>query len=590
MVDLVVNTKYYAAPMRKKYITVPLLFFILLVTLHLMGRDMTTPLFSPGTLRSYYFYSDTIDSFKHRKLLEHHYRLSVKNNSPADLENLTHHYHRDVLHQTVSRDLLPLPPPLFSPLCVRYLSYNPSLGSYKVSVVISYHDELPVLLFRTLAILIHRTSPSLLHEVVLVDDASSGDPLEKEILAFSAAHGVKIVYFRSSIKLGITRARRKGIELTSGNAVAILDSHMEVGYVWLEPLLDIISTRPGAVAAPCTKMISEANYPDAMNPQYPHTVTLLFGMGTLCFDTNLPPHLKDYTSHYQSPGLAGGALLARRDTLLRFYPVFSPASGWGVENSRLSIRAWLCGDGVFMSCCSQVVHPNGNDPQMTRYFDVDMNLYNSLLVESTAEIINFISDPVAREKCALKVTKDTDMLYKMSQEIRSKFDPEAQECQSFAEYVEQIHPHSMFDLSDSAHVGEIQSVKHPWLCVENFIKPDNSGIISYPCRKLLLIYDHQVMGINRNGAIRTTYNDCWTFSFSKVEIKRCLTNHGLEALTDKAQIFSFRDGHIKHLGSSQCLALKTGFIKGSEYPELIFTECESDSDLQKWQVKAARWL
>ena len=575
-----------------------MLFFFLLLIFFLLFHcnHVISPTFSshpPLLLTSDYLYSDTVSSFKYRRQLEYQYRRQLHNTSTPQVGALSELYHRDVALQTRSRDLLPPAPPLFSPLCVRYLQLPSPPPATPVSVVISYHDELPVLLMRTLTVLVHRTPPSLLHEVVLVDDASSGDSLEREITAFSEAHDVRIRYFRSHSKMGITGARRKGVELSSGEVVAILDSHMEVSMMWVEPLLDVISNRPGAVAVPCIRMIFESNYSAALQPQYPHTVYLNFGLGTLCFDTTLPDDLPEYTHHYRSPGLAGGALLARRETLIRLYPRSSLSTGWGVENSRLAVRAWLCGDGVFMSCCSQVVHPNGNDPQLTRYFDKDSNLFNTLLLESTAEILNFIPDTAQREKWALRVVKDPEELFNKSRVMREEFNPVTEQCGSYAEYVDQVHPHSVFDLSDSVNVGQVQSVLHPWLCVEHFSKANSSGIMTSPCRKVLFIHDNQVIGINKNGAIRNSYNNCWSYNFTVgiAETKNCRAKRGTEELSDKLQIFAFRNGHVKHLSSTKCLALTEKYNKKvDKYPDLIFTKCDSGSDLQMWQVKAARWL
>ena len=266
---------------------------------------------------------------------------------------MAEHYHRDAQIQNTVRPLLPPAPPLLSPLCLRYLTPTPTT---RLSVAIAYHNELPILLLRTLTVLAHRTPRALLHEIVLVDDASP-QSLEREVAVWSDVYGVRVVHMRSPERLGITRARRRAIELSSGELVAVLDSHMEVGEVWVEPLLAVIADRPRAVAAPCIKMIFETNYSEAARPADPYTVSLNCGVGSLVFDGRLPHDMQERTVPYRSPSLAGGALLATRQLLLELFPKTSPSGskGWGVENSRLAVRAWLCAGGIWMSCCRYMI-------------------------------------------------------------------------------------------------------------------------------------------------------------------------------------------------------------------------------------------
>ena len=102
-----------------------------------------------------------------------------------------------------------------------------------------------------------------------------------------------------------------------------------------------------------------------------------------------------------SPGLMGGAFAGYRTYLLDIFPVgvtgnnsfnnvkialvnpnniifplyhsepstlinLSSGRSWGVENSRISLRSWLCGEGIYIAPCSFVSHTNGPDKKLER--------------------------------------------------------------------------------------------------------------------------------------------------------------------------------------------------------------------------------
>ena len=57
---------------------------------------------------------------------------------------------------------------------------------------------------------------------------------------------------------------------------------------------------------------------------------------------------------YPSSSLLGGGIAGYKEVLETLYPEGVMGNGWGVENNRLAFRAWMCGEGVWMSPCSQV--------------------------------------------------------------------------------------------------------------------------------------------------------------------------------------------------------------------------------------------
>ena len=133
-------------------------------------------------------------------------------------------YHRNITIQWGQRQLLPPSKPLFDIMCFDYMENKYEVT---VSIVITYFNELPILLMRTLTTIKHRTLPKYLKEVLLINDNSTIN-ITAEITQYAKDQGIPLVYIHNEEKLGIANSRRKGIFAASGDVVVLLDSHMEV--------------------------------------------------------------------------------------------------------------------------------------------------------------------------------------------------------------------------------------------------------------------------------------------------------------------------------------------------------------------------
>ena len=121
-------------------------------------------------------------------------------------------------------------------------------------------------LLRTFHSVLKRSPPSLLKEVILVDDASelsqynytnnnesshkrtTSDDVKKftesdkqELDEYLANHGgdvsAKVRVVRLEKRQGLIRARQEGARAATGEVLIFLDSHTEANYNWLPPLL-----------------------------------------------------------------------------------------------------------------------------------------------------------------------------------------------------------------------------------------------------------------------------------------------------------------------------------------------------------------
>ena len=261
------------------------------------------------------------------------YEETLRGLAPSQLDNLTKTYFRNITIQYSQRELLPPSKPIYHEECLRYLDTNYDTS---VSVVIPYYNELAILLIRTLTLITHRTLPKYLEEIILIDDGSSVD-ITEEVMQYVREQRMPVRYIRNPEQLGIANSRIKGIREAKGDVIVILDSHMEVMELWLEPLLSHITMYPRSIAVPSLQMIAETQYNElGLRHVDRYVVKAQKGHGIISM---APYREKDPTrrnwEHYPSSAMMGGALVAHKSTLLELYPRGLVGRSWGVENIRL---------------------------------------------------------------------------------------------------------------------------------------------------------------------------------------------------------------------------------------------------------------
>lgn len=108
-----------------------------------------------------------------------------------------------------------------------------------------------------------RTAEDLVEEILLVDDASSSEDLQGPLQSVLSDISHKVRRIRLSSRQGLIRARIHGARQATGDVLVFLDSHTEVGYDWMEPLLDEIHQDRTTVVCPVVDVIQ------------PHTLELV---------------------------------------------------------------------------------------------------------------------------------------------------------------------------------------------------------------------------------------------------------------------------------------------------------------------------
>ena len=534
------------------------------------------------------FYVETVNTFRHRKLKELEIKEKYAKVSDIDLEKLSKMFRRNITLQS-NQPLLPKSNDIASTECFLFSNFYYNI---KVSILIIFKDEFIPLLLRTLTTIVHRTLPRYLHEIILIDDFSLRDNAY-EIKEYCVLQNIPFKYERNEVALGIVNSRLKGIKMASAEVIVVLDSHIEVMDFWLEPLLDIIKKHPNGIALPCLRMRSESNdefFRSEICKVYDTYIEHGYGMINIGFaDIDV-----DYkvTDHTKSSALMGGAFAASREFMLRVYPEPVIATSWGIENSRLSVRSWLCGDGIYMNGCSQLVHTNCADTSLRRYFDNEPGNYGRLMeAESVGEILNFMRYPEERKSFLLKVFAEkeyADLAYKYSHEIKKKFDPQQYHCRDYSFYLEKVMSHYVsYDRTQFLQVGEMQSALRPDLCIEML----SFKIGTYLCRENISISDNHILGFAINGGIRISQlkHMCLDIhsaaNCTEISVYPCHTMSTVEDGHSDSQKFKYdaETEQIIHTATNLCFEITSNL-------NIVACFCDKNKVAQRWLYKKAPWF
>uniref|UniRef100_A0A8C6VYZ5 Polypeptide N-acetylgalactosaminyltransferase n=1 Tax=Nothobranchius furzeri TaxID=105023 RepID=A0A8C6VYZ5_NOTFU len=226
------------------------------------------------------------------------------------------------------------------------------------SIVIVFHNEAWSTLLRTVHSVINRSPRHLLVEVVLVDDASERDFLQKKLENYVQTLEVPVRILRMEQRSGLIRARLRGAAATSGQVITFLDAHCECTVGWLEPLLARIKEDRTAVVCPIIDVISDETF------EYMAGSDMTYGgfNWKLNFRWYPVPQREmdrrkgDRTLPVRTPTMAGG-LFSIDKTYFEEIGSYDPGMDiWGGENLEMSFRIWQCGGSLEIVTCSHVGH------------------------------------------------------------------------------------------------------------------------------------------------------------------------------------------------------------------------------------------
>eukprot|EP00043_Microstomoeca_roanoka_P018675 m.202132 g.202132 ORF g.202132 m.202132 type:complete len:1343 (+) comp16872_c5_seq2:1-4029(+) len=223
------------------------------------------------------------------------------------------------------------------------------------SVIICFVNEAWSTLMRTVWSVLDRTPPHLLHEIVLVDDASDAEWLQEKLqLEVENNLPDKVRLVRSDKRLGLIRARVLGAEAASGKYLVFLDSHCEANLGWLEPLLEWMVVDKTRVVCPTIDRI------DARTMDYFGGASQSRGTFHWTLDFTWEYAVREpgqtSTDAIKSPTMAGGLFGINREYFYELGTYDMGMDGWGGENLEMSFRIWQCGGSLHIIPCSRVGH------------------------------------------------------------------------------------------------------------------------------------------------------------------------------------------------------------------------------------------
>ncbi|CAG9809706.1 unnamed protein product [Chironomus riparius] len=240
-------------------------------------------------------------------------------------------------------------PDLRSAEC-RQQKYSNKLPS--TSFIIIFHNEVLSVLKRTLHSVWNRSPSSLLHEIILVNDASTEIELYDELQKYVDVNfGKKVKIINLPERKGLIRTRMEGARAATGEILLFFDSHMEVGYNFLPPLLAPIKENRRISTVPVLDDFDAKNFAYyGLNP------TRGVIDWTWIFH-EISQELKDPIKPFPTPIMLGCAFAIDRKFFIEELGGYDEQLDiWNGENYELSFKLHLCADGLFEVPCSRVAH------------------------------------------------------------------------------------------------------------------------------------------------------------------------------------------------------------------------------------------
>ncbi|XP_067949958.1 polypeptide N-acetylgalactosaminyltransferase 15-like [Watersipora subatra] len=243
------------------------------------------------------------------------------------------------------------------PECLQKIYNTSNLPT--ISVIIPVYNEAPSMLLRTIHSILTRTPPSLLADVILVDDMSTNDNM-KQVLTNYVAELPKVKIMRLKKKAHLIRARMAGASIAKGDVLLFQDGHTEMNVGWAEPVLDYIRSNREVVMQPTIDDVDQ--WTIVYQPTHDHSIKW---RGVFLWDmryawNQVPRYYKSWLSSdaepYPCPVLVGCSIAVDRSY---FYEIGGFDTGldiYGGEQIELSFRTWMCGGRVFIHPCSRIGH------------------------------------------------------------------------------------------------------------------------------------------------------------------------------------------------------------------------------------------
>ncbi|XP_033624442.1 N-acetylgalactosaminyltransferase 7-like isoform X2 [Asterias rubens] len=451
----------------------------------------------------------------------------------------------------------------------KYWHYPEKLPT--TSVIIVFHNEGWSTLLRTVHSVFNRSPPQLLHEIILVDDASTKEHVKKKLddYALSARFSGKLKIVRNEKREGLIRTRINGAKAATGDVLLWLDAHCEVGINWLAPLLTPIALNRTTAVCPVIDVIDNQNY-----KVYPQGTGDQDRGG---FDWSL--YWKHFpipeferkrrryeTEPYRSPAMAGGLFAMDREFFFELGAYDDGLEIWGGENFELSFKLWMCGGSLLWIPCSRVGHvyrihgkvpyssPGGSmmmlsERNLKRVVEVWFDEYKEYFYRSKPEALLVSAGNIDKQL-----------------EFRRQ-----KKCRSFSWYMSEIAPDIVekFPLpAANIQWGEVR-VAGGHVCVDSMGQKDGGKVGMSYCHGA---GGNQLFRVTQDGQFRI-HDQCAYKSSSDVRLRRCDSTRYQWVYNLNTQTLYLEDLH-------ECLDHRPAT------KEVYMTACVPDKKTQQWEISS----
>lgn len=318
------------------------------------------------------------------------------------------------------------------------------------SVIITFHNEARSTLLRTIKSVLTRSPPSLIQEIILVDDFSA-DVEDCQLLTQIP----KVRCLRNTRREGLIRSRVRGANSASATILTFLDSHCEVNTDWLQPLIQRVKEDHTRVVSPIIDVISLDNFAylaASADLRGGFDWSLHFKWEQIPIEQKMTRN--DPTQPIKTPVIAGGIFVMEKAWFNHLGQYDTHMDIWGGENFELSFRVWMCGGSLEILPCSRVGHvfrkrhpydfPEGNAltyiKNTRRAAEVWMDDYKQYY---------YAARPSAQGKAYGSIADRVELRHKLN-------------CNSFRWYLENVYPELRIPEQDAVY----SLLKQGGLCLE----------------------------------------------------------------------------------------------------------------------------
>ncbi|CAF2836945.1 unnamed protein product [Rotaria sp. Silwood2] len=444
------------------------------------------------------------------------------------------------------------------------VEYLPNLPV--TSVIIIFHNEARSALLRTVWSVLDRSPAHLLKEVILVDDFSDKEHLQK-MLEDDIKPMEKVRLLRTSRREGLIRARLMGAKDAKGKVLIFLDSHCECAEGWLEPLLDPIARNPKASVVPLIEIIDDGTF------EFKVTAIESIQVGgfdwNLIFNWHMTPanemkRRKNRTDPIRSPTMAGGLFAIDRDWFEEL-GMYDPGMDiWGGENLELSFKLWQCGGELLCAPCSHVGHVFRKRSPYSWPKDVNVVRKNTVRL---AEVWLDEYKHYYYERINYKLGDYGNVSERLK--IRERL-----QCKPFKWYLDNIYP-EQFVPGESLYFGEIRSRGKIDVCIDSQeVEDHDRPIIGFPC------HGHggnQYFLYSKNYEIRRE-EKCVDYPEGHLNEPERILSMACHSMKGN-QMWFYENDMIRH-ASGYCIELSE-----TNYKDIWMTNCDPSNPFQKWSWK-----